>query len=679
MNQTAPLNTILQRDEAQPGSIGAAIPAQLLPDPVNYADNAEVVAQVNRDIVPLVLATRLDRQIRESEWLDILRMQRLQHDANRKYKGRSDAYLPIWAQIERTQVAALSRGLFPSDEYIKVGDAQNENPDVARPTEKYLQWEFEQRGKLRSNIKPALRQFFGFGTAPIKVFYNKSTSKVAKKRGGLVSLNGVIQNQMVPDLSQEGLRLSPRNIFSWYAYPATAQNLEECTLVFEDIDVSRSQVEDLIRKGYWTNQHAIQTVMGGYTSMQANLHKQFQDEGQSVTGQNSTSPQGQIGTMTELYTMMVLPKSAYTEGEDPSEPLSVRITLAGEVILEVRRNPSWHQRPPYVLMRHDVQAGQFYGGGLGRMVAAIQYLCNDFANQTNDVGAYVLNPAWKVVRGMMAGPMLPIAPGRVWAVNDPDAITPVVMDVGLISGGQGMLNLWLQMAQEWSGTPAIAMGIGGSKAGKTATQSQILQNNVGTANQDVVEDIEKDALIPMMYLTWVNGMQFLPDSVMVAVAGQNIRIDRNQLAINPLFQWLASSQAMNRAQRVQQALGLLQATAPLIPLINQTGYAIDVVALIKRVWTDGLGMRGFEQFIRPLSPQEKQMMAIQAQQQAQQMGAGGPPPGPPQIPGQEGDRVRSAVEQALAGSGEMAPGEGEEFMDVRNQADQMAGMMGGGM
>ena len=56
---------------------------------------------------------------------------------------------------------------------------------------------------------------------------------------------------------------------------------------------------------------------------------------------------------------------------------------------------------------------------------------------------------------------------------------------------------------------------------------------------------------------------------------------------------------------------------------------------------------------------------------------GGPVPGEENVPGEDGGRARSAVEQAPGGSGPVAPGEAEDFMNVRAGADEMAGMMGG--
>src|SRR6202012_4223415 len=77
----------------------------------------------------------------------------------------------------------------------------------------------------------------------------------------------------------------------------------------------------------------------------------------------------------------------------------------------VGRNPFWHQRPPYLYARMNVEPGFFYGYGFGRVVRGLQYLTNDFANQTNDVGIIGLNPYTLVNTSMLAGPLRPLKPG----------------------------------------------------------------------------------------------------------------------------------------------------------------------------------------------------------------------------------------------------------------------------
>ena len=55
------------------------------------------------------------------------------------------------------------------------------------------------------------------------------------------------------------------------------------------------------------------------------------------------------------------------------------------------------------------------------------------------------------------------------------------------------------------------------------------------------------------------------------------------------------------------------------------------------------------------------------------------PPGAEAMGGvqaEQGDRVRSALEQAGGMAGDMAPGEGEAFQDTRAEADEIAALLG---
>ena len=97
----------------------------------------------------------------------------------------------------------------------------------------------------------------------------------------------------------------------------------------------------------------------------------------------------------------------------------------------------------------------------------------------------------------------------------------------------------------------------------------------------------------------------------------------------------------------------------------QSGNQLDVVPILRRIYTDGMGFRGFDQVVKP------------APMAPPGMPPGAPPPpqgGPP--PAQDGGRVRSAMEQAGGAQGDMVPGEGGAFSEVRAGADQMAADIG---
>jgi hypothetical protein len=312
-----------------------------------------------------------------------------------------------------------------------------------------------------------------------------------------------------------------------------------------------------------------------------------------------------------------------------------------------------------------VTPGLFYGHGFGKKVRPLQYLTNDFANQTNDVGIYGLNPVVKRIPSKMAGPLRPLAPGVVWDVQEMDAISfdrPPIEQVGT---GMQMMNMYLGMGQDFGGAPPILQG---SKGGKTATATQALQRNAMGPIQDTVEDIEQDIMLPLMWGCWKLCQQYMPDDVMMRVGGESVRVKKEDLDIDPDFIWLASSQAMNAQQRAQQAMGLMQALPPLMPLIMQNGYKVDPVPLIRRVYTDGFGFRGFDAFISEAAPQDPT---------AQMAMAGGMPPGATgAVEGPEG--IRSTVEQSNEPvlDSSMVPGEGDDFAQVREEADDLSAYLG---
>lgn len=661
---------VTTQDEAAPGTAGSAAPVNYLPPTDNYAEDDKVKRQIAGELVPIIDWCRQDRMSQESEWGAIRNMESLTHDEGRRYYGRSDAYLPIYARILGTAVSSLGRGLFPSDEYMDVADRGTGDPERSRPLKAYLQWEFETNAKLRSHMRPFLRQLGNFGNSVLKAVYRKEVMHQGRAKRpsardlfSQVRLGGT-QSEFKPTAVHDGLQVSARNLFSWYVYPNTVESISEAQVIFEDSRTSRLHIKEMGFKGLWKN---IEAAIAAPNISQKDNNDALQNLAMRGSGANASDQFGanEIGgyvTLTEVWAFLHLPPGAYLPDEDKRLPLPVRVVLAGGTPVLVIRNPYFHQRPPYLVARDNVNPGYFYGSGAGRMVRWMQYLSNDMANQTNDVGIMGLNPMIKVNPGTITGPLPPIVPGGIWYTTDPQ--NGIVFDrppIEQIQFGLMLLNQWMSSSFDLAGAPPILQGSG--RGGKTATSSQILQRNAMIPYQDTVEGIELDVMVPLMFLTWVNAQQFRDQDVMAMVAGNSMKVSPEQLCIDPEFRWLASSQATNNQMRTQQAMSLIQAISPIVPLLMQQGYTVDFVPLLKRIYGDGMGFRGFQEFIRPAMGG---------------MAGGMPTPGGmnPGVQQQQGDSIRSALDQLGGGPVEMVPGEGEDFMAVRSEADEMASMMG---
>lgn len=657
-----PASTITQNDEPQ--NFGETIPRKFLPAAKNYAEDPKVVEQIQEEVVPVIDYCRTSRTELEAEWRAIQNMEMLAHDESRRYLGRSEAYMPLWSRILATRSSALAKGIFPSDEYLDCVEQKGGSTEAARAAKAYVQWELERNGRIRNVIKPFLRQLESYGNSPLKFMYNKA----ARYEGRSVKKTIGSQATAEPTFKKiqyDGLHLSCRSIFNWYIYPHTADSIEEATLVFEDIDLPMSQLEALGRQAEtpWVNiDKALNGTESPYrASKKAEEHAHYG----LPTGNEPDTKVGRVRSIQEVWTFLVLPRDAYLNDEDPECPIPVVIHMVNDYwILSVQRNPFFHQRPPYRFQRYNTTPGVIYGYGTGKLIRHLQYQANDFMNQTNDCGNYILNPIVKRNPAMMAGPTRSIRPGVVWDVTDTDAAIKFDRPPHeLVQVGLQMVAMILNNGQDFTGAPPQLSGM---KSGgvNTATGMQILQKNAASPIQDQVEEIEQETMLPLLYGAWRLGQQFRDKTTMFAIAGQHFQMDPVAFAIDAQFRMLSSSQAVNSQQRAQMAIQFIQGVMPLVPLLMQQGYIVDPAPVLRRLYSDGLGFRGFDEFIKKATGpmvmgQDGQMMPGQGMQQEQ------------------GDRMRSALEN-LGGQymSDAAPGEAEAFQDVRSEADQMAATAG---
>lgn len=658
------------KQEEAPGIFGNAVPLRFMPSFKNYATDQKTVEYFKNEIAPVMDFTRQDRQSLEEEWATIRNMNLMQHDSGRRYFGRSDSYLPTYRRERQKIVAHWSRGLFPSDEYFDVVDLGSGDPEKARPVKQYMKWELDTNARVRSHIKPFLGSLADYGNGIKKYWYKKEV----RTMGGVTrkqALGNLIQNEYgFKPYSCEGLAVSTRNLFYWYIYPATAESLNDAMMIFEDIDVPVSFVEWMVKMGRWKVgdynplDHGDTNIISEHSyNMQRLLDTRAQMQ-QPGRGMSSTRMGRQI-TATEGYTFMPLPDDSYMAHEKRGYPVPVQVTCLGDQPVEIRRNPFYHQRHPYLASRIDWEPGFFYGTGQGRIIRPLQLLSNDFMNQTNDNGILAMNPVSIIDVTKMAGLPPPFKPGATWYTLDIDAVKFDRPPLDSTHLGLLLTQTINGMAQDAGGAPPDFSTKGGA-ASKTATGMSIAQRNTAGPVQDVVEDIEIDVFVELLKNGWKNAVQYRDQAVMISVAGERIEVSPDMLAIDADFRMLGSSQAANQQVRTQQALQLIQMITPIVPLIIQTGYVVDFVGVIKRVWTDGFGYRNFSEFIRraqavpgPGLPAGDQMGGVQAEQ---------------------GDRLRSALEQ-VHGQGdplaEAQPGETDDFTAVRQNADQLAGMTGG--
>ncbi len=637
-----------------------------LPEDRNFADDADVVAYITNHILPIIDYTVQNRSALSEKWAANRRMDLQIFDDNRKYVGRSATYVPAWARANTTLIANMSAGLFPSDEYLDViARSTDAGDEESKMMKSYLLHQFGTVGKVPNKIKPFLREFGNTGNAVLKFSWNQERKNMRKRS----ALN---PNMMATDGRQspayhEGLSVSVRSIHNVFFFPMTAESLQDIQLITEVVQVSNGYVREMMRKKAWVNG---EMAISNRTEMdkllqEARLIEEKDKASDESANMASTGDLGQTYLL-ETYTYMKLPKPAYNADEDTDAPVPVQIISCGGIFLNVRRNPFFHQAPPYLMARANVHAGSFYGRGMAEAVAGLQHLANDFANQGNDAAIYALNPQVAVNTSYLKGPPPKMRPGVVWRMTDIDkGMKFFHPPLELLQGGQQMLQFYLGAVSDYGGAPPVLQGQSAGKGAKTATGAQILQRNALQPLQDVIEDIETDVLTPLMYHTQCLARQFQDRMEGLMVMGKPKELDPNIFEKEFEFRFLASSQMVNqqmRAQSVQQYLG---AVTPLIPYLMQIGYKFDPAPLLRNMYYDGFGFRGFEDILQRVAPPN--IMGPQAPGAEGGQGASpGGPPAPPNVSGfPGGEQMMNPV-----------PGEGDELGAVQDPAQQLAALFG---
>lgn len=647
----------------------------------NFATDAAARQWVEDNLLPAITQAESDGENIRAEWREIQKMVFLEH-SDVGYVGESNAYVPAYAKASASKVSALSRALFPSDQFLDVTAEKDEDTAYEEELKAWMHYQFENNAKLRLGMKPFLRQLVDYGFSIGKVWWNKPVipDKAASLNKTLTGLYGGMGAAAC-----EGLRFQTRSIFSWYCWPTTVDSLDAASLIFEVMQVSKQFADNMFKAGRWVNRDE---VGEGDTADDAEVNLQEQ---QNLVQKNtstavSSGVKGELGSWfyaKECWLRMPVPARLYGPDEVKGSPVPCKVLLVGGVPVEITRNPFWHQKPPYVMHRLEERPDMLHGIGIGRMALELQRLLNDTTNQNQDNLTYALNPLAIIQSGAIVGNQnVKIAPGAVFNVTDVSAVKFDRPPIEQVQYGNVREQQLISAINDFGGAPAMMQGTSSKGVSKTATGSQILQNNVKGESQDVVEDIELAVLVPAMQMAASLGQQYETDERFLAITGgRPVRFRREAFLGQYKYRWMASSQTANQQMRAQQALMFLQQLTPLMPVLAQQGKTIDPIPVMRRFYADAIGGRDFDKVVVSIQEMQQRLMQSGAMMPGMPGAPGAPPPGPP--PSAPGGEPRSAVEQAPGGpeGSSMAPGEAEDFMGVRAEADDMAAMMGaaGGM
>ena len=630
----------------------------------NWAENSTVRERIRREIAPLVKSIRDEKQALNMKWNRLLKIGNLEHEEQR-YTGRSNIYIPAGKKVAETVVSQLVSATFPGDDNFGVEALRYDVPEImqqAVDTKDALKHVIDSVAKVRVGAERFYRQLVYLGNSPVKIFYDRrEVGKLKKRKKNLDDgLGEEKRNSYNTIYDGPVFQVVPAQNF--YAYPSDANDLSECQVVFEDLTVSLSRLREQARAGVYVESEVEELGKEGTRNSERNTGTENAIRGVDIGDPQDINTGNREGwglcELTEVW-LDFDPTADVKHEEDNSIPFL--ITIAGDgKILRAIENPFEHKRPPYLLGRMGITAGRLWGTGFIEAIRELNILLNDQTNQAMDCATYALNPIVLTNPNLIQGKLTEIEPGVQWLVNDVNgAVKFDRPPTDLIQWGSVLTGQTMSWMNDYGGAPPVLQG--GSSPGRafrTATGIGTAQQNARVPLQEVVRLCEAEVWEPMLFMFWSLMQQFSRDDYFVKVSGTLRRVDRKALKGDWVFAWLASTQTSNQAIKGTQLTQLMQvlSTPQVQQALMQNGKRFNPEPLIRRLYQEVNGFRDVDNVIVPIQPPPQQAL----------------PPGAPQPPG---GPLQMAQDPAMNLPEGLA--DNDEFLGMREGADEMAAYMGG--
>jgi hypothetical protein len=620
----------------------------------NFAADSKVADRVRREVWPLVQRAKDDRKFLSDQWRKFNHVFDMEHDEGQGYVGRSNLYMPSGRRAAETVVSQLVSATFPGEDYFGVEAKDPQWRAEGEYVRDVLKHQMEQMARVRTRAEAIYRQLAITGNTVAKVVHKRKTLKAMRRSR---SRRGREENVLA--VLYDGPVFEPVDINNVYFWPENVNDVSECRIVFEELSIPYAHLRQRAAEGVY-DKDAVEGLAGYLTSEEKKRADEERVRSQGF-GDREHNLMGSMVDIIELY-IDFDPYADTWDEEREAYPFLMTLAANGTP-LRATRNPFWHQQSPYLLGRMGTRVGRLYGSGVVEMIRGLCLLLNDQTNQGTDAATYSLNPVVLTNPDLLMGALSDIEPGVQWFVRDVNQSVKFMTPPSDVINNASILTAQSQSwINESAGAPPVLQG--GSAPGrafKTATGVGAAQNNAKLPLQEIVRLMEADMWEPMLSRFHIINEQF-PNMELLDYLkyGRELKSADSLEAISGdwSYRWLASSQSDNRAIKGSQLMEAIQllANPGVGQLLQMQQVTVNPEPLIRRLYTEVFGFRDVDQV---LVKQAAQDMGIQMPP-----GAGGPAP----EVGQAG-MMPSATPENLNGN--------EAFNEVRMEADDIAGMMGG--
>jgi hypothetical protein len=593
-------------------------------------------------ICPVIKKVRDRRNAVEQQWLANhaagVRAQRTRAYYQSEYFKH---YIPIARRtVERTAVR-MRQMLVPDNDCFEVypGDEFDmANSMAADSVSSFMSYLLDYRIQIKSLTEQLCRS---------AVLYGRAVSKAGVE---------LVHWQEDPEGKVKHVDIWPTlravDVFSFYHFPETTNDLDNCQLVFEDcmlpwscyldaVEASNGLIDRIPRrdldKPLWPHHH-MQRL--SYTSMASPS---------DIPQEHKNIQSSQVGDFVEL-----------TEGFMKSGQTWMHFWVAWNVKRGpqiVRLHKIVGDRQPFRLAVMREVPGESYTSCQMDDTEPLQVLFNDQINRMEEAASIAAVPPVRVdPMKVTRTDSLVFRPRAKWLMEPDGAKLLEIPDTSRGSQAAAMMTMNLITSVFSPGGITEGQPPRGSPRAGFAFSSMV---NLSMADiKDMADIIEEKILTPALHDLYKLTILHVPTEQVIRIPGTAAYKPQAMTTYDLYggwnFRWVGQLQAQDMQVRGQRMQQFLEGVAPLTETLMMQGWTMDLAQLLKMIWRDVLGERGFDRILVKMPPPAMPGMAPPG---------AGPPPA----------QIMAGMLGGPGGTGSAGTPENRQRQASRQKSSQMGG------
>lgn len=557
----------------------------------NLAGDQRVAERAKRKVEETLIQSFEDRVERETEWEIFIALYR-GFRITGSVRSNADVNVPETRKAVEVWTRRLHKSTFLQQKWFEAEGTTIEEDKRADDITEFMLDQIR-RDKFPLKWKHFLRQLCILGTSAAIVNWDYVTRRVnfseriikdKKERGLTVSRKVEVRFPKKDSrvFVLDNPKFQPLSMFDFAADPHH-WDVQEGTFAGHRTVMTRIKLKQLQSRGAFLNVEKLDDLGGLTPAQRKDLVGRFLIS--TIEPDHATH----VAATDEFRIVEYWGPFQPTEGSEECEYV---ITMEKEhgVVLQVRLNPLWHGRRPYVVgqFTHDERAS-LYGVGVVEPIATLQIELNDTRNMLLNAKDLIVNPMLEIGEDAdIPDEMLFAQAGRILRVRQVGQIRPVGFADPTLTALRTE-SITKADILETANTPLALVGAP-QRGDETATENVNRTREANSAMEDVLLDLGDQVLQPYVDMVYFLNLQFIREERVFRKLGRRARsgdelfkvLQPEDLVGQYEFQVLGLRDSSLKGLRSQQLRGMLDALSRYVPL----GLTLDVNAVGRKFAED---------------------------------------------------------------------------------------------